>query len=555
MAFDLRAILRLDDKFSSPMRRVERQVAKSQRVLDRLNTATNKTGNAAQKAGRQYSSFGKNVGSLNRGLGGLTTTLFGVAGAYAAINTSKKIFDTTVLEAAKFEQSNVVIGAMFDDKALAAQYTAMVDRISVDSPILDSQGMYANSKSFLQTTKNMKQLEKMWGLAERMAAIDPVQGLEGSVFALRELFSGDAISMIERFEMPREIMNEIKKLPIEQQLTRLDQYFNKIGMTTKLIDEMGGTTLGKWAQVKEQMAIIFRDIGQPALAPISKWLTEIITKFDTARKLDGKIVFNPDTGLKEIFKSDFTKFKEVGGKIIKNIISGLTEGSMAIYDWFTQLINSAEWKKQSTVFAKVSFVMDDIFANFIAWLENGGDAKIEKLAKSLFEALSGSIRAVVKVLMPVALEVGEAIGDGIMDGIKTSLKGVFSLKNLSGKEMINDLFGNDEKILSHFNGGKEKKAKKKKSITDLPSGVKGYFPKKNGGLDYVPYDGATYSMHRGEAILTRGEARDYREGKGNSGGNNYQFNVALGSGSTREQARELFEYFVKEVEASGEAGA
>lgn len=228
-----------------------------------------------REANGRFASMSKNSNKLSGNLGGLSGNMQSLvsflnpaavgiaaigtaaAGAYASV----KIFNATVGEAMKMEQSQVVIGAMFNDKKLAEQYMKMLDRVAIESPVLDSQGMYANSKAFITASKDVKQLEKMWDLAERLVAIDPAQGLDGAVLALRELFSGDSVSMVERFEMSRDAMNEIKNLSLDKQLTELDEYFNKIGLTTKVIEDMGGTSLGMWAQVKERMAIVLRDMG------------------------------------------------------------------------------------------------------------------------------------------------------------------------------------------------------------------------------------------------------------------------------------------------------
>ena len=39
-----------------------------------------------------------------------------------------------------------------------------------------------------------------------------------------------------------------------------------------------------------------------------------------------------------------------------------------------------------------------------------------------------------------------------------------------------------------------------------------------GGLDYVPYDGYPAVLHRGESVLTKAEAEDWRRGKPNAAG-------------------------------------
>jgi hypothetical protein len=57
-----------------------------------------------------------------------------------------------------------------------------------------------------------------------------------------------------------------------------------------------------------------------------------------------------------------------------------------------------------------------------------------------------------------------------------------------------------------------------KSATDYWMG-KGH----NGGLDYVPYDGYNATLHKGETVLPRGEARDYR--KGNAGASGVTINI------------------------------
>lgn len=534
MAFDLRAILSLKDDFSSPMRKVGRQVAKTQRLIDKMGQSTDKSASAATKAGRQYSSFGKNVSGLNRGLGGLTTTLFGVAGAYAAMNTSKKIFDSTVLEAAKFEQSNVVIGAMFDDKKLSEQYTKMVDRIATKSPVLDSQNMYGSSKSFITTSKDLKQLEKMWGLAERMAAIDPMQGVEGSVFALKELFSGDAVSMVERFEMPRKIMNEIKKLPLEKQLVELDKYFNKIGMTTKLIDKMGGTTLGKWAQVKEKFNMIMRDMGQPALEPLVGFFDNLLARFDS---------------------EDFARFGRVGGRIIENVVSGLTKSAVSIYDWFVNLSNSDKWKQQTTVYGKVSFLIEDISEKFTDWYKDEGKEKLEKASRTVLETVAAVIDSSPK-LVDAAAKLGKSIGAGLIEGFNETVSDSFILSVLGGsKTQIayakkkGSKMGKDyltDKFKDHLRSrGKETDGKKEEKGKS-----------HNGGLSYVPYSGYSATLHKGETVLTRGEARDYREGK--SGGNTYQFgNIVLNGvgGDLEKAADKLLDIMAYKISVSGNAGA
>lgn len=484
MAFDLRAVLRLDDRFSDPMRRAERVTERTQRTMDRLSRTTNTVERSQERLNHSLSKVGRGFSSLKSGI-------LAAAGAYATLQSAQNLFSSTVGNAAQFEQSNVVIGAMFDDKKLAKQYTKMLDKFAADSPVMDSQAMYANSKGFISQTKNVKQLEKMWSLAERMAAIDPAQGVEGAVYALRELFSGDAVSMVERFEMPRQIMNEIKKLPLEQQLSRLDEYFNKIGMTTKLIDEMGGTTLGLWAQVREKFALVLRDMGQPSLEVISGFLTNVLAK------LEG---------------GELDRFAQVGARWIEKILTGLTNSAVKLFDWFTALTSSPEWAEKTTLFAKIDFIMNDIYDNFMKWLNNEkGAERIQKVASDITQLLAVGLQGSIEYLTPAAIQIGKALGNGIYSGVLSSLGDSWLLqlindpnKFIQGKikgalaKTASDLF-----VQEFGNKGKSKTPKKEKSHA--------------GGLDYVPYDGYGASLHKGEKVLSRGEARQYRENVSSSG--------------------------------------
>lgn len=206
MAFNLQAILSLNgNQFLNTMRNITRATERANRqtghftdAQGRLRDSFGRFARHSDNAGNSVSRLGRAMTSPIRAIGSLTTSIHGLVGAYAAAEAAKKAFESTIGEAAKYEQSSVMIGAMFNDAKLAKDYMNLVDSFSIDSPIMDSQSMLGNSKSFITASKDINQLEKMWSLAERMAAIDPYQGVEGAVFALRELFSGDAISMVRR---------------------------------------------------------------------------------------------------------------------------------------------------------------------------------------------------------------------------------------------------------------------------------------------------------------------------------------------------------------------
>ncbi|WP_226677089.1 hypothetical protein [Rossellomorea aquimaris] len=514
MAMDLTATFRLIDNFSRPMDRINRHMNTAERAMRSLDERTRRTG-------RSVNTFGsglRRLGGMTKGLFGVQSAFLGIASAIGSAAAAKKIFESTVIPAAQFEQSNVMIEAMFDDKKLAKEYTKMLDRISVKSPILDSAGMYQNSKSFITTSKDVKQLEKMWNLAERMAAIDPIQGVEGSVFALKELFSGDAVSMVERFEMPRAIMNDIKKLELPQQLAALDKYFDKIGMTQKLIDNMGGTTLGLWQQVREQFSLLLRDMGEPSLKVLSGFFSNIITKLQSG-ELDG--------------------FAAMGGKIIERIISGMANGATRIYEYFQGLSNDPAFQAQTTLFGKLEYIFGDFFAAYEKWLnEDGGQEKINNAMHNLLVVGSAALLASQDMIVKTATTIGVAIGSAMFQAAKS---GMISQMNswLSSWKVDKKLWGDSKPIPGPF-----------ETTWKVGSYIGDKFKSHASGLSNVPYNGYQANLHKGERVLTPEENREYTKG-GNKSVQFGDIHLHGVGGDMRKAADELMSIMARRIEMGG----
>lgn len=179
MAFNLRAVLRLDTSdFNSAADRARRAAERAERQtrtwrdsnnrlrdsLGRFTTDADRASRAADRFSRSAGGGKSGFGGAIKGLGGLATAIGGISAAYAGVRASKTIFDNTVMAAAKHEQSSAVIGAIINDKKKAKEYMELVDSFSVNSPVMNSQDMLANSKSFLTATtdKNMGDLKNMW---------------------------------------------------------------------------------------------------------------------------------------------------------------------------------------------------------------------------------------------------------------------------------------------------------------------------------------------------------------------------------------------------------
>lgn len=519
MAFNLKAILAFDgSQFDSGMKRAGRLMDQNKRMMDQLSGATS-------NASRHHRDLGASASKLSSGLGSLKSTILGVAAAYASVEGAKKVFESTVGEAMNREVSAISIGAMFDTKQASDAYQKMMKDMALDSPVLSFKDMAEGSKRVLALTRDSKTLQKTWKNVEKLQAFAPDKSTEEAIRAISELASGDIVSMKEVFNLDKTQLNALKGLSFKEQVDGLDKMLAKMKITDGFINKIGSTTYAKFNQVKESFDNLLVTMGGPSLDVMSNFFDGI---------------------LKRLSEGDATRFANIGANWIKNILTGLTNSVIGIYDWFAALTSSQQWKDATTLSAKINIVIDDLLKRFNNWYEVSGKKHIETMTQSLTKTLADSLTQNSDDIAAAALTIGGKIAaslqQGIWDGIKdnwllstvmTRGVGGVSAAFKAGQELGKNLFNKD-------NTGTDNFGSKRKS--------------HNGGLSYVPYDGYKANLHRGEQVLTRQEASDYRSGK--VGGN---ISVVITGntfgGSTQQDAKQLFELFVKEVEASAAGGA
>ncbi|WP_150285121.1 hypothetical protein [Rummeliibacillus sp. TYF-LIM-RU47] len=315
-----------------------------------------------------------------KAVGGLTVAIGGAIGG-------AKLLDATLGEAMRYEQSEVLVSAMLDDRKLSKQYTAMVQRLAEKSPLMDTSTMMDSSKAFIGITKSMPSLEKAWGIAEKLSIMDPEQGLQGAVYAMKELASGDGVSMAERFEMPKSVVNSIKNLSFEEQLKAMDEYLAKTGITTKTVEKMGGTTVAKWNQVKEKLQSTFRTMGKSGNSQIGKALDGVLAGLD--KGAFNRIAKKVDAGLGNAIEKVANYVKKVDFK-------DLGEKATAAFDKMTK---GAKWVSDN--WSTITKVVKGVAIAFIA-------LKSLSFLVGTFTTISKAVSIGIKVFKTVTKVIGFA---------------------------------------------------------------------------------------------------------------------------------------------------
>jgi len=335
MAYELKSVFEVQDRMSAKVRKITQEVNKLDIALKRvastaahLNSSLNSSSNALGHVSNSYRIYNNAVNNSNNtinrntniinhntnaihnnitqishyssaansmrnsiskqssALDNLRSMLLGVTTAYLGAQGAVKAFSATIGAAAKYEQAEVAVKAIFNDNAASKAYLDMVGKMAIDSPLLNSGEMLSSSKTLVAMTKNVEELGKAWSIIERLMVLDPTQGTEGAAFALKEMWQGDALSMVERFGLSKKDLNVIKKLSIPKQIAEINKLLDGMGITQKTVNAMGETTLGYWAQLQERAEKFGRQIGNMSNSKLGKVLGDIITKLDNA-DLDG----------------------------------------------------------------------------------------------------------------------------------------------------------------------------------------------------------------------------------------------------------------------------
>jgi len=452
MAVNLTAIFRVRDQGTSRLRQITQMMDRMNRTsrttsqsMTAAQTATNRLGNAVSMTSNRMGGFAARVSrlhvsssGLSASLGGMQSTLIGLAGAYLTAQGAAKAFDATIGAAARYQQSDVAVKAIFNDAAKSDAYLKLVDKMAIDSPLLNSTEMLASSKGLVAMTKNVDELGKAWSIIEKLMVLDPTQGTDGATFALKEMWQGDSLSMVERFGLSKKDLNRIKKLAIPQQIAEITKLLDGMGITQKTVEAMGSTTLGYWSQIGERVEKFLRQVGRMGNSKLGDTLGKIVDAFDNAdldgiaAKLDEKLASIVDKAI--AFGKFIWKWKEPIAYVAGAITVAL--GAFAVVGVIAALVNPVALIAAGI--AAVAVGIKALYDNSETF--RGIIGSIVGKVKSLVDAFkTGGTSGLIDAILPpnIAKKVNV-----VVDGIKSKISGMMSAFKTGGVGgLFNKIFG------------------------------------------------------------------------------------------------------------------
>lgn len=127
-------------------------------------------------------------------------------------------------------------------------------------------------------------------LAQRLAMMDPAQGVAGAAFAIREFLNGEYLSLTRRLELDRSRLREILEQAdgdAAKAIQGLSRYIDEIGISEQKLIEMGQEGAYAFQVLRDEgaqtLSMVFTPFLNDVLIPITKALNTILRQ---ARELD-----------------------------------------------------------------------------------------------------------------------------------------------------------------------------------------------------------------------------------------------------------------------------
>jgi hypothetical protein len=169
------------------------------------------------------------------------------------------------------EQAGAKIGAFTKDADKTAAILEMVEDRASKTPFAFNEMAEAAASLLPASISSGKGLDELLEKAEILAASNPAEGLAGASFALKEALSGDFLSLVERFNLPKKFINDLKAQGVPD-LEIVSQAMAQLGLDTDLVTALANTAEGRWSTFQDTLTGLAGTVTQPLFDTLSQSL-------------------------------------------------------------------------------------------------------------------------------------------------------------------------------------------------------------------------------------------------------------------------------------------
>ncbi|WP_088072402.1 phage tail tape measure protein [Gottfriedia luciferensis] len=480
----------------------------------------------------------------------LTSQIVKLGATYKAATFAVDTLKTSMQGAMQMETDKLTLSALVNDTQKANKLFDMLQQKGLKSVFSDSDFMGAG-KAFLPITKDLGQINSLLGITERLASSNPMEGMVGASFAIREALSGDLVSLQERFNIPRSTLKATFKGAdtATEKIQALDKVLNQLGFTQKFVNQVNTSSSAQWQTLQSNVTTALAKMAGAALEKLKRPLTDINNWIQ-----NGGLNFLKEKG-SDFLASAVSKAVELGTYIkgnwptikqkfvdFNNSLEPIKSGFSAILTGVKGVANliTSHWSGTISVVlalgaAMVTFksaVLGLMIINTLIGVVNG-----LRLAYGLLTGAQWALNVAMDAnpIGAIILAISALVGISVLlyrnwDLVKAKtvelwnklgpLKGVF----LALLGPIGLVVSAIKSLTSHWNGFKASISNFRMPSIGMPkmfggNGLiqSGQSHSKAGGISNVPYNGYHARLHRGERVLTPEENDEYKKGRGKSG--------------------------------------
>lgn len=232
MANTLESIMRLTDEYTLTMSKIIRSADEGYKANQRAEKGVTSLGDSLRKIAPSASTAQIGMSGL---IGKLTSL---VSTAYLARKAFGLLWDS-IQTGAKQQVQRTTFQSLMKNQQLGNDLYDFVTAYAKKSA-LDRESLSSATTSFLAFTHDANQLQQLLNLTQRLYMFNPEQGAEGAVFALKEVLTGQTMSLKNRFNMngvsAKQIQAFAEKGDISGTISYLDRVFNQFGATQGVVE-------------------------------------------------------------------------------------------------------------------------------------------------------------------------------------------------------------------------------------------------------------------------------------------------------------------------------
>lgn len=603
MAIELKAVLRLTDKFTDRMRRVAGDTERFRKLTGQTSSAVERlerSGTAASAAlGRMSSSGGKAFAKVQSGAASVATSIASatvkttaLGASIAAIGAGAGIYSLSKAAlklSTDAELANIAFETLLKSPEKAAAFQEDLKKMAADTPF-DLPGLRDSSRKLLAFGFEVERVLPMLtslgdasaGLGLGKEGIDRLTVAMGQMRAKGRVQGDEMLQLMEAGIPALEILAEkagVTQMVMSEMISDGIVPADKaIKALLEGIDKRFGGLMDKQAKSLAGMYAKMKDVWENDL--LKRWGDGL------AKALYPR--FQRITKWLDDNEAAVEKWGENFARIAERTADKLLRAFEGAYKYVrTQYLDNPRFQNLS-VEGKVAFVIDDLLTKFNQWLASDGGQQIKTATEKVVSVLATSLDVAAGPLASVAYKVGTSLAAGVIDGFQKTLAEHPFLATVAGAWMggkagsafgpwgiaVGAAAGAATGLGGSIMAGQAVDRKAAEAalndpnsiynrVTQGPQGTYG-FPvqqpndgsvrvdfagatRRYNGLDYVPRDNYPIIAHKGEKLLNSSEAKESRRGGGNVTVNltvNYS-----GERLSKRDAEEVAYIIVREMEA------